>query len=266
MGELAFIYRRLVGARVRSDLQYRASFWLFMTSQFFITFLDFLTIVVIFGRVDDLAGWHLSEIAFLYGITCVAFGLADLAISQVETIAVKIKAGTFDLLLIRPLSSLFQLAADDFALRRIGKPLQGAVVMIVAMTQLPVVWTPARLLFLGVSIVGGALIFGSIWVITACICFGTVDSQEVANAFTYGGNYMTQYPLPIYGPWLRAMAFVVPLAFVNYFPAVALLGKHDPLGVPSFVHWGGPLVAIVMVVIASLAWRGGVRHYRSTGS
>ena len=60
MGELAFIYRRLAGARIRSDLQYRTSFWLFTLGQFFITFVDFVTIAVIFSQVHDLAGWSLN--------------------------------------------------------------------------------------------------------------------------------------------------------------------------------------------------------------
>src|SRR5207248_1361005 len=146
--------------RVRSDLQYRTSFWLFTFGQFFITFIDFATIAVIFNQVQDLAGWSLNEVAFLYGITCVSFGLADMAISQVENIAERIKLGTFDQLLIRPLSPLFQIAADDFALRRIGKVLQGAVVLAIAMSRLPINWTPARVVFISVTIVSGTVIYG----------------------------------------------------------------------------------------------------------
>ena len=267
MGELFFIYRRLTVARIRSDYQYRTSFWLFTLGQFLITFVDFVAVAVIFGQVDELAGWSLAEVAFLYGITCVSFGLADMAISQVEDIDERIKLGTFDQLLTRPLSPLFQLAADDFALRRIGKVLQGVVVLAIAMSRLPIDWTPARLAFIVITILSGAVIYGSVWVVTASICFFTVDSGEVANAFTYGGNYMNQYPLPIYGAWLRRlMAFVIPLAFVSYFPSVVLLGKDDPLGLPTAFHYLSPLIAVASVVVARFVWQFGIRHYRSTGS
>jgi ABC-2 type transport system permease protein len=267
VAELLFIYRRLTVARIRSDYQYRASFWLFTLGQFFITFFDFVAIAVIFGQVNELGGWSLSEVAFLYGITCVAFGLADMGISQVEDIADRIKLGTFDQLLIRPLSPLFQLAADDFALRRIGKVLQGAIVLVIAMSRLPVDWTPGRLLFVVITIISGAVIYGSVWVVTATISFFTVDSREVANAFTYGGNYMSQYPLPIYGVWLRrTLAFVIPLAFVSYFPAVGILGKHDPLGAPAAFHDAAPIVALLGIFVARAVWQFGIRHYRSTGS
>src|SRR4051794_10456176 len=267
VGELAHIYRRLVGARIRSVYQYRASFWMFFAAQFVVTFADFIAIAVIFSQVDELAGWSLAEVAFLYGLTGVSFALADMTISQVETIADRVKLGTFDLLLIRPLGSLFQLAADDFALRRIGKVLQAAVVLTIAINRLDIDWTAGRIALVPITIVAGAVIFGAVWVATTSICFWAVDSREAANAFTYGGNFMTQFPLSIYGVWIRRiMAFAVPLAFVNYFPAVAILDKHDPFSVPDWVHYMSPVVAALAALGAAAIWRTGIRHYRSTGS
>ncbi|NUR28222.1 MAG: transporter, partial [Catenulispora sp.] len=65
---------------------------------------------------------------------------------------------------------------------------------------------------------------------------------------------------------VRAVTFVVPLAFVNYYPALFVLGKPAPLGLPSWIGLLSPLVAAVMVGLAALGWRAGLRRYRSTGS
>ena len=74
-------------------------------------------------------------------------------------------------------------------------------------------------------------------------------------------------PITIYGPWLRRMmCYVVPGAFVAYFPALALLGRPDPLGLPEALQWSSPLVAAIAVTGARLVWRTGVRHYQGTGS
>ena len=62
LGALLFTYRRMVGARIRSDFQYRVSFALFLLSQTVVTAIDFLVIIVIFGQVDALAGWTLEEV------------------------------------------------------------------------------------------------------------------------------------------------------------------------------------------------------------
>ena len=264
MAELFTIYRRLVGARIRGDLQYRTSFALFTLSQFFICFLDIIAIWIIFSHVPRLAGWSLAEVMFLYGTTNVSFNLADVFISQVEVLPMRIRMGTFDVFLIRPLGALFQLVTDEFALRRIGKVSQGILVLVIAIGALNVSWSAANVAVTVSMILAGAVIFGSIWVIAAGINFWTVETTGLANAFTYGGNFLTQYPIDVYATWMRRVfAYLVPVAFVNYFPALFVLGKQSDYGLLRFAS---PLVAVAVAAIAALFWREAIRHYRSTGS
>jgi ABC-2 type transport system permease protein len=116
-------------------------------------------------------------------------------------------------------------------------------------------------------LVGGALIFGAVWIAGATIAFWTIDGGEFTNAFTYGGNFLTQYPISIYGEWLRRfLAFVVPMAFVCYFPALYVLDKEDPLGFPVAFQFASPLVALVAAAGAGVVWTLAVRRYRSVGS
>ena len=120
---------------------------------------------------------------------------------------------------------------------------------------------------LGLSIITGSIIFAAIFVLGAAFQFISIDSAELASAFTYGGQTLTQYPLNVFGKDIvRAVTFVVPLAFVNYYPVLFVLGKPAPLGLPSWIGLLSPVVAALMVALASLAWRGGLRLYRSTGS
>lgn len=44
--------------------QYRTSFWLQAVGQFTATFVDFVTIVLLFQRFPTIAGWTLGEVAF----------------------------------------------------------------------------------------------------------------------------------------------------------------------------------------------------------
>ena len=266
MAELVGIYTKLIGARIRSDLQYRTSFWLFTVSQFLITFLDFLAIVIIFSHVSRLAGWSLGEVLFLYGATNVSFSVADMFISQVETLPTRVRTGAFDSMLIRPLGPLFQLATEEFALRRIGKVAQGALVLAFGIARVHVHWNLARVGMTAVMLVSGAVIFGCIWVMTAAVNIWTIETTQFGNAFTYGGNFLSQYPIDLYGAWLRRLfAYLLPVAFVNYFPALYILGR------PSHLAWSGlrfmsPLVAVATTLAAAALWRFAIRHYRSTGS
>ena len=265
--ELAHIYRVMAGARIRADWQYRASFVGYTITQGLITFLDFVQIAVIFGQVDELVGWSVAEVAFLYGASSIAFYLGDVFISQVERGPQRVRAGTFDALLIRPLGALFQLCADDFAFRRTGKLIQALAVMVVAIAAVDVSWTPARLGVVAMMLVSGTVIFSSIWVITSSIAFWMVEGQEIMNGFTYGAAFVTEYPLQVMTRWLRWLfTFVVPAAFVNFFPTLYVLGKPDPFGFPGWVRFSSPVVAVVLLLVARAAWTLAVRHYRSTGS
>jgi len=262
----ASIYVRLVGARVRADWQYRTSFVLLTCSQFLITFLDFLAIAVVFTQVPALAGWSFSQVAFLYGTTAVSFMLCDVFVSEVELAERHVRLGTFDQFLLRPAGPLLQLCAHEFALRRAGKLLQALVVLAIAIATVPVEWTVAKALMTAVTVTAGAVIFSAISVAASCIAFWFVGTQEVANSFTYGGNFASQYPLDVYGVWLRRILVIVPIAFVNYLPATWILDQPDAIGLPGWAAFVSPLVAAMSAAAAACTWRSAIRHYRSTGS
>ena len=261
------VWQHLVGAKIRSGWQYRASFWLFLLSQTLVMCLDFGVILAIFTKVESLGGWSGVEVALLYGLSGVAFGAADTLISAVENATAHIKAGTFDLFLLRPVSPLLHLTASEFELRRIGRVIQPAIVLVGAVALLDTQWTAGRVALVPITVVAGAVIFSAVWVTTSALAFWTVEGQEMGNAFTYGGNLATQYPLDVLGEWLRHLfTFVFPLAFVAYLPASRIVGKPTPLGLPDWTVWSSPVVALLAALVARAVWQLAVRHHRSTGS
>jgi ABC-2 type transport system permease protein len=266
VAESTALYARLVAARIRGQWQYRTSFALDIAGVFLITFLDFAAILVIFDNVPQLAGWSLHEVALLYGITGVAFALTDLAIGNLDLLPQLIRTGDFDLVLIRPRGSLIQVLASDFQPRQVGRVLQSATVLAYAVVSLDVDWTAGRVAMLVVAIVSGAAIFAAVWVAAITIVFWAVEGRESVESVTNGGNFLSQYPIDVYGRWLqRLVTFVVPMAFVAYFPALFILDKPDPLGAPDWVPFVSPLVALIAAVVAGYVWRYAVRHYRSAG-
>ena len=261
------MWRRLVGAKIRSGWQYRTSFWLFLLSQTLVMCLDFAVILSIFTKVDSLGGWSGVEVALLYGLSGVAFGMADTFVSAVENASRHIQAGTFDLFLLRPVSPLLHLTASEFELRRIGRVLQPLIVLIGTVFLLDADWTPSRVLLVPVTLVAGTVIFSAVWVATAAASFWTVEGQEMGNAFTYGGNLATQYPLDVLADWLKHLfTFIFPLAFVAYVPASEIVGKPTPLGLPGWTVWSPPIVALAAGLASLAIWRTAVRHHQSTGS
>ncbi len=266
MVEPVLLWRRLVGAQIRSQFQYRVSFVLDLAGNFLISFIDFLAVLVIFHNVTQLGTWTVHEVAFLYAFSSISFALTDLLIGHLDQFPQKIRDGNFDILLVRPRSTLFQVIGSDFQLRRLGKAVQGAVVLVWVTGSLHVDWDPGRVAMLILMVPAAIVIFSSVWVVGGCLAFWTTDGGEFSNAFTYGGNFMTQYPIDILGLWLRRfLAYFVPLAFVCYFPALYVLDKPDPLGLPRFVEFFSPVVALATACVAGFTWRFAVRHYRSAG-
>lgn len=263
----ARLYGRLVGAEVRSTAEYPASFLIGVLTSGALTMLELVAVLAVFGNVESLAGWTLTDALVLYGMAQTSFALADLFVGHLDDLPAWIRSGRLDTLLLRPRRVLFQVLAGDVDLRSLGKLLQGGVVLAVALAGAGVTWSPARALLLVVALASGAVIYASIWVVTTSVTFWLIDSREVANAFTYGGRQFATYPLGIYGEGIRHLArLVVPLAFTAYYPTVGLLGRDDPLGAPAALAWAGPGVALAAVVVAAVVWRTGVRSYRSVGA
>ncbi|MFB7654536.1 MULTISPECIES: ABC transporter permease [unclassified Streptomyces] len=252
---------------IRSTMAYRTSFALTTFGNFAATALDFVAVLLMFSRVDALGGWSLGEVAFLYGVAGVSFGLADLAVGSMERLGRRVRDGTLDTLLVRPAPVLAQVAADRFALRRLGRVTQGVLVLVYALVLLDIDWTAAKLLLMPVMLLSGAGIFCAVFVAAAAFQFVAQDAAEVSNAFTYGGTTMLQYPPTVFAlDLVRGVTFVVPLAFVNWLPAGYVLDRPFPLDLPEWVAFTSPLVAVACCALAGLAWRAGLLSYRSTGS
>ncbi|MFZ2502886.1 MAG: ABC transporter permease [Nocardioides sp.] len=263
--QLPVDYARIAAMWVRSSLAYPVSFWTMAVSSLLMSGLDFVGIWLMFHTIDNLGGFGLREIALLYGASGIGIGVADLLIGSVESIGQHVRTGTLDTMMVRPVPLLVQVCADKFALRRLGRITQVSAVAVWGAGAVD--WDLGKVLIALMMVVSSSVIFFALFCGISCLQFWTHDASEAANAFTYGGNTMTQYPLTIYPvEVVKSLTFVLPIAFVNWYPCLALLERPDPFGFPEWFAWLPPVVALILAALAALAWRTGIRHYTSTGS
>ncbi len=263
------VYRRLISVNIRAQMQYRVAFAFDLIGTGLGTGIAFVTLALILQRFENIAGWTLPQVAFLYGTVETAFGIMDMIFSGFDPshFGHQIRKGTFDQILLRPAGTTLQVFGSEFALRRLGRIFQGAVVLILSLLWLDVSWTPLKMLFLPLMLASLVCFFGALFVTGATFTFWTVQSIEVVNIFTYGGVEMMSYPMSIYNKWLRRFfTFVIPGIFMNYYPALYILDKPDPLGMPPFAPLLCPVVGAAMLAAALAFWRFGIRHYQSTGT
>ena len=264
------LYGRLVAMQLRAQMQYKIDLLIDVLTYFLVTALEFATLLLYFVPFPTLLGWHVGEVAMLSAVVSIGFGLAELFGGGIDNFSVVIRQGDFDRALLRPVAALLQVSTNEFRLRRLGRITQGFCAFALALFLLRgfhLVWTPLKILALCLGMVSSALIFVSILLLGATICFWTIETTELTNILTYGGREMLSYPLTIYNQVLqRVFLFVVPLAFGTYIPVCYVLGRALPFGLPDWLAFLSPLIALLFALVALVVWRFGVRRYQSTGS
>ncbi len=263
------LYLRLISIQIRSQLQYRVSFWMELFSTGVLNGSYFLSLVLILERFNNIMGWTLGEVAFLAGTIEMSFATMDLIFSGFDPngFSAMVRMGSFDQMLLRPVNITLQLFGSRFEMRRLGRVLEGAAIFIYALSVAQVHWTLGKLLYFPVVYASQVIAFGALFMMGATLTFWTVQPVEAVNILTYGGNELMTYPASIYPAWLqRFFTYIVPFIFLNYYPGLYFLDKPDPLGMPGFAPFLAPLAAISMLALAAWFWRFGINHYQSTGS
>jgi len=259
---------RYMSASLRAQMQYPASTILLAVGSFVATILDMVAIWVLFARFGAVDGWRFGDVAMFFGLISISFAIADFLSRGFDVLGTEfIKTGNFDRILLRPRTATLQLMGHNFRFNRAGRLAQGLVVTVIATQSLGFHWTAPAIALALWTIAGGVALFVGLMVIQGALAFWTTESLEVMNLLTYGGVQAAQFPLGLYEKWFRNfLIFVVPIGCVAYFPVLAILGKPDPLGTPSWLLPFTPLAGFAFLALSFLAWRAGVAKYTSTGS
>jgi ABC-2 type transport system permease protein len=123
-------------------------------------------------------------------------------------------------------------------------------------------------LFVPLIIFGGALIDLGISLAIATCSFWLVRVDTLRWVVMSLEQDFTRYPISIYGRGVQVvLAFVLPFAFMNYFPATYFLQKAETgLHLNPAVGLLTPAIGLAWLGAAYAFWIFGLRHYQGTGS
>ena len=257
----------MIGVQLRSQMQYKVSFLTELFGTGLITLIEYGSLALVFSRFGSLKGWTLGQVAFLYGIAEFSFGIMDLLFSGFDpgNFALQVRKGSFDQLLLRPVSITLQVFGSEFAIRRLGKIVIGAAIISTAVHLIPIQWDIEKIILTLLIIISQIFFFGSLFVIGSTITFWTVESIEVVNIFTYGGSYMISHPMHIYPDVLRRFfTYVIPAIFISFFPALQILDLPNPYQMPPWIAYTAPIFGITAFMAALIFWSFGIKYYHST--
>lgn len=260
------LYAVLASAGTRAQMQYRTSFWIRTGTDLLGLLSEFVPILLLVDRFGAIRGWSLAELALLYGMVGVSWGLVELWLRGFEKFGELLVTGDLDRWLLRPRGILLQVAASNFEPHRIGRVFQALVVLAAGIFLLRL--SPGGIAWVIVGVAGGVVFFAGIVMLGAASAFWTLGAaSELQNMLTYGGTAALSYPVSIYETWFRrVLTYGIPMAFVNYFPALAALGRTETTGFPAWLPWLSPLVCTLVAVAGAALFARGLQRYESSGT
>jgi ABC-2 type transport system permease protein len=226
-------------------------------------------VALLIDRFGGLGGWATGDVLLLVGIGEAGLGFGLLVGDTLEppAFSLLVREGRLDSLLVRPIPVLLSVVTSDVQVREVGRGAAGIGVALWGAWQADVDWTPARAAVAVMAVVCCAVIVLAVLLLGAASTLYTVEGSEFVNAFTYGGAALAANPLQIYSSALRFLfLWVVPFGLAVYVPALHVLDRTGPPGIPASLLVVTPLATVAFATVAGLAWRRGVRHYASTGS
>ena len=256
------LYLRYFSIILRSQMQYKSSFFMTVIGQFLVSFSMFIGIYFMFQRFNEVEGFSYSEVLLCFAIVLTSFSIAEGFFRGFDTFSGTISNGEFDRIMVRPRNEIFQVLGSKIEFTRIGRFLQAVIIFFYAIPASEVVWTFDKITTLVFMIIGGIGLFAGLFVIYASLCFFTIEGLEFMNIFTDGGREFGRYPMLIYGEGvLKFFTYIIPLALVQYYPLTYLIGKTNN---KFFIFV--PLIGALFLIPSYIFWKFGLRHYKSTGS
>ncbi|EMS70537.1 ABC transporter permease [Ruminiclostridium cellobioparum] len=232
---------------------------------------EMISVVVMFlilVRFVHIKGWEYNEMFFLYSFLFLSYSIFVLFFAGMRDFAEMIYSGEFDRVLTRPLGLMYQIIASKIDLSAgLGHGIVGVILFTKTAFSVGIDWNIKNIVYYIVILISGAVIQASIFLFASCFSFWTVKTDNLRNMIFFNARRFSGYPISFYpGIIQKLLMFVIPFAFVNYFPAQFYLNKAE---INSF--WNGflylsPAVGAIMFVLVYMFWRQGVRHYSSTGT
>ncbi len=261
-------YLRLITSFIRASAQEEMAY----ATNFYISLLQSLLnfgtgvvgLIVIFNQVNTIHGWTFASTLALLGVYLILSALRGLFIGpSLESLAGldgDIWQGRFDFTLLRPVNAQFLASVRVWRLFSSIDLLLGIGVLVFAVGSLRETLNWANLLELLITLGAGTMILYAILLIFAALLFW---SPGFLFTWIFDGLFQTaRYPVGLYPNWLRfILTWIIPIGVMTTVPAQAITGQLS-----LFALVGSVLVAIVLLVGASLLFQQGLRRYGSASS
>lgn len=259
-------YLRLASVQLRisaaAGMAYRADFLLEGAMAAATMALTLLPLIVLYQGRDSVAGWDRSSALVLMAYFMALRGVLEGVISpSLVDLVERIRSGAFDYVLLKPIDAQAMVSASRFEPWKIFDLLGALGLMVYAFWQRGEAPAVADVAVGTVVFFAGILAMYSLWIACAAASFWVVRLDNLT--YLLGSIFDTaRWPVQVFrGVWRIVFTFVIPVAVMTTFPAMAILGRLDTETALATV--GG---SIGLLVASRLVWRAAIRSYTSASS
>lgn len=252
----------------RIQTAYRSTYFAGIVGQWLSYGATFATLFILVSSFDRLSGWTADEVLLLYGISILSYSIgAAFFFTPSSGLSAKIRSGEFDASLTKPLHPFIHEMFTGFNLGYVSHFTLSTAVIVFALVRVGFQCTFLSLLRLVLVVLGAALIQAAALIAGSVMSFFTVNENPVLDFLLFNMKKFIDYPITVYPRGIQfILTFIVPFAFMNFYPASLLLGKPVPEGFPAVLPYLTPAVGALCFALSVLLWNWGLRHYKSTGS
>jgi ABC-2 type transport system permease protein len=260
------LYFRLIRVAVQARLQYRADFLTGVAGVILLNLVNLGLIGIMVSRFRHLNGWTLWEMVFLYCLWLLGHSLYSFFFWHIRALEDYLVEGTFDQFLMRPASPFVLFLGREVQYFGVADLMFAVSGLSLAYRNLNLHWTGMEWLFFGAAVIAATLIETTLVLMITCISFWTGRSRRASQLLNRLNLMVQHYPVDIFGYAFRVIVTgLIPVAFMNYYPSLMLLGKLDPGSPWGWLGYMSPVVALTLVMIASGVWHLAIGHYSSSG-
>ena len=247
---------------VAQAMAYRANFIVSGVMALAEIALTLVPLIVLFDQRERVGDWDASDmlvvIAYFIGVKAVLEGVVS---PSIQDLVQRVRDGSFDYVLLKPVDAQAMISASRYEPWNVFDFLGAVAIAVYAFVRRGSAPGPAEIAAGLGLFVAGVLAMYSLWVTCAAAAFwvGRLDNLQ----WLLGAIFDTaRWPVQVFrGAWRIVFTFVIPVAIMTTFPAMALLGRLDVETALATI--GG---ALVMLAVSRLVWRAAIRNYTSASS
>lgn len=254
---------------VRREMAHRGAY----LAGFFGSWVDngavFVTLYILISSFEVMGGWNRSEVMVLYGLFLISFSIgASFFLNFYQGLSGRIRSGEFDASLTKPIHPfLHEVFSSGFNTAFISHFAISLIIILIALSNLDYPIAGGNVLFLILAVTGASFIQAAILIAFSTMSFFTVGSNPLADEVMWNMYDFADYPITVFPKAIQfILTFILPYAFMSYYPAAALLGKDIPASYPAFLPYLTPAVGLLVFLLSILLWNWGLKNYKSTGS